>query len=140
MSNWTIIEEDIYERKKDKAEIKNDISKEILPILKKINYKSSWINFANLLVKQVKKDILEEVYNKTIENSKKYKIKYYQFVYKLTNAPIMYPISIKETKLFWPWDLTPYQKFKLSNPNYRNNPIYKINLANNINTNYVIIE
>lgn len=135
-----LIEEDIYERKKDKAEIKNDISKEILPILKKINYKSSWINFANLLVKQVKKDILEEVYNKTIENSKKYKIKYYQFVYKLTNAPIMYPISIKETKLFWPWDLTPYQKFKLSNPNYRNNPIYKINLANNINTNYVIIE
>ena len=52
----------------------------------------------------------------------------------------MYPISIKETKLFWPWDLTPYQKFKLSNPNYRNNSIYKINLANNIKTNYVIIE
>lgn len=135
-----LIEEDIYERKKDKVEIIESKDKIDLPVLKIINYRSSWINFANLLVKQVKKDILYETHRAMVEKSKKYKTKYYQIVYKLINSPIMYQISIKETKLLWPWELTPYQKFKLSNPNYRNNPIYKINLANNIKTNYIIIE
>jgi hypothetical protein len=135
-----LLEFDMYERKKDKIESIEKISKINLPVFKTINNKSKWITFANLLVKQTKNDIFNETHRGTVENSKKYIRKYYQFVYKLINSPIMYQISIKETKLLWPWELTPYQKFKLSNPNYINNPIYKINLANNIKTNYVMIE
>lgn len=134
-----LIEEDIFERKKDKIEssiqIKND-----LPIFKKVNHCITWINFADLLVKKTKNNILNEVHTKILRNSKKYLTKYYQFVYKMIKSPIMYQISIKETKLLWPWNLTPYQKFKLSNPNYRNNPMYVHNLSYNITTNYVMIE
>ena len=93
-----LIEEDIYEERKIKLK---QLSKDKidLPVLKIINYRSSWINFANLLVKQVKKNILYETHRAMVEKSKKYKTKYYQIVYKLINSPIMYQISIKETKL-----------------------------------------
>ena len=67
--------------------------------------------------------------------------KFYQFVYKLTSAPIYYPISITETKLIWPWDLTNYQKFKLKYPEYKNLCIFpNIKRLEYFSTNYVIIE
>lgn len=75
-------------------------------------------------------------------NKKHYKIvhKYYQMVYKLLYSPILYPISIRETKLIWPWELTPYQKFRLENMNYKSCSFYSHQESRKISDNYIMIE
>jgi len=64
--------------------------------------------------------------------------KYYQLIYKLLYKPVVYPISHKECKLLWPWELTYYQKFKLNNPDYKNSCIFSN--QKKITENFVIIE
>ena len=66
--------------------------------------------------------------------------KYYQMVYKLVKTPILYPISMTETKLIWPWNLTKYQRFKLDHPNYKSSIIYSHRKNYKITENYVMIE
>ena len=61
-------------------------------------------------------------------------------VYKLVKYPILYPISITETKLIWPWNLTKYQKFKLDNPDYKSSIIFSHRRNYKIIKNYVTIE
>jgi hypothetical protein len=63
--------------------------------------------------------------------------KFYKLLYKILYKPYIYPVSIKESKLLWPWELTPYQKFKLENKNYSYSNIFCNNKK--ITTNYIII-
>lgn len=65
---------------------------------------------------------------------------YYKIFYKLLNKPILYPISLKETKILWPWELTNYQKFRLLNPKYKELCIFPNNNFDKFKTNYVIID
>ena len=85
---------------------------------------------------------IEEIEDTTFATIKKHKIinKFYKIVYKLLNPPILYPISTKETVLIWPWELTPYQKFRLENENYKSCSFYSHQESNKIDTNYVMIE
>lgn len=39
-------------------------------------------------------------------------------LYSLYNNKIVYPLSNFKSLYLWPWQLTPYQKFKLNNPSY----------------------
>lgn len=99
-------------------------------------YSDKWINLYDNLY-----HIMREKQIVNYKNlQKKYVNKYYIFVYKLTKKPILYFISNTETKLIWPWNLTPYQKFKLSNPNYKATPMFSHSRNNRIVENYVIIE
>lgn len=60
-----------------------------------------------------------------LKNQKKTNIlRWYRLMYKFLYKPCMYPISKKETKLIWPWDLTPYQKFKLNHSEYKTRIIH----------------
>ena len=99
-----------------------------------INYLQKWTFFYNRLTDRV------NIVNKI--KTKKFKIvnNYYKLVYKLLYKPIMYEISVKETKLIYPWELTPYQSFKLENPNYKNSVIFNQNDDKIITTNYLMIE
>ncbi len=45
-------------------------------------------------------------------------------IHSLNNKKIVYPISKYKSLLLWPWQLTPYQKFKLENKNYKNSCIF----------------
>lgn len=105
-----------------------------------ININTKWINLYNKFNKNINLDNLKL----SFENYKKTQLKiinnYYKIVYKLIKSPVLYPISITETKLIWPWDLTDYQKFKLNNHNYKLNPIFNHYKKNKITTNYVVIE
>lgn len=60
--------------------------------------------------------------------------------YKLVTEPIQYEISHFETKLIYPNELTPYQKFKLNNPDYKNSPMFSHRRNSRITANYVTIE
>ena len=108
-----------------------------------INNKSI-LNWNKLFQKQRKIKIHDYVLKKEYDifkyNQQKILDKYYQIVYKLTKEPILYPISNKETKLMYPWELTNYQKFRLSNMNYKSNVIFSQRPSYQITTNYVMIE
>lgn len=92
----------------------NKIKKYKIPI----NYTCKWIYFYNRFTDR--KNTIELI--KTKRN--KIYNKYYQLIYKLLYKPIIYHISFYESKLIYPWDLTPYQKFKLNNINYKKNCIF----------------
>ena len=143
------IEEDTFARKVDidynlheqlkKIKISNNEDIDIISTaLNKtsVDFSKKWKRFYSIIYKNSKKD-----------NYEKYKItqqkiinKYYQIVYKLIKTPVLYPISITETKLIWPWDLTKYQKFKLENPDYRSSVIFNHHRNHKIIEKYVMIE
>jgi hypothetical protein len=62
-----------------------------------------------------------------------------KIVYKLLNKPLVYNISPTKSLLLYPWELTPYQKFKLENPEYKLNSIF-LNTTAKFYYNYVIID
>lgn len=111
---------------------KNELNKPFTKIKLDINYKNIWINFYNKLTDR--KVLINNIKTKKI----KIYSKYYELVYKLINKPIPYNISPFETKLLYPWELTPYQKFKLENPNYKKNHIFLS--TKKITKNYIKIE
>ena len=128
------------EFKKFKIDDENDLSTDLNKLNDKIskliiNHKSKWFNLFDKVKKSNNHAVLLDSKNKY------YKIitRYYHIVYKLLNHPILYHISYTETKLWWPWELTPYQKFKSTYPDYKSNIIFAIN-DNKITENYVIIE
>ena len=88
----------------------------------------------------MKKDNLNYIFINYNNTEKKNINKYYQIVYKLIKPPILYPISITETKLIWPWNLTKYQKFKLDNPDYKSSVMFSHRRNYKITENYVTIE
>lgn len=56
------------------------------------------------------------------------------------NSKIEYKISLNKSIFLWPWELTPYQKFKLENPKYRELSNVFIDDKNKFKSNYVCIE
>lgn len=108
-----------------------------------INNKSilNWNLFFNKLYKfKIHNSVLNSEYNNYKHNQKIIINKYYQMVYKLIKEPLLYPISNKETKLMYPWELTNYQKFRLNNMNYKSSVIFLQRPNYQITTNYVMIE
>jgi len=67
---------------------------------------------------------------------------YYKLCYKLIKKPHNYEIGCFETKLAYPWELTPYQNFKLLCPDYKNSTIFNHQNQSNfkIKEKYVTIE
>ena len=104
------------------------------------NNNNSWILFFYKIYKSKLHNYnMQKEYDNYKYNQEKIVNKYYKMVYKLIKKPILYPISIKETKLLYPWELTNYQKFKLNNPDYKSNPIFSLRSNYNITNNYVVI-
>lgn len=151
-------EEDIYARKSEPicelekqfkkmkviSEVKNDIKDlDSCMLSLSINNKSI-LNWNRLFKKQRKIKIDDYIFKKEYDtfkyNQQKILNKYYQIVYKLTKEPTLYPISNKETKLMYPWELTNYQKFRLNNMKYKSSVIFLQRPNYQITTNYVMIE
>ena len=94
------------------------------------------------------KDLYDKMYNYNITDSiRMEKIKQKRIIdrfsklcYKLITEPIRYEISHFETKLIYPNELTPYQKFKLNNPDYKKSPLFSHRRNSRITANYVTIE
>lgn len=68
---------------------------------------------------------------KQTELNPEYKTKWNKIIKKLEyaseNEKLVYPVSKYKSLILWPWQLTPYQKFKISNPMYKDSCIF-INL------------
>ena len=60
-------------------------------------------------------------------------------IHSLTNKRILYPISNRKSLLLWPWQLTPYQKFKLENPKYKNSCIFVKSKIEEFRDDYAVI-
>ena len=77
-----------------------------------------------------------EAFSLNCKRNKIYK-KYFDFIYKLLNKPLIYMINPMESKLIWEKDFTRYQRFKFNNPNYKKSPV--IYNQKTIKENYVMI-
>lgn len=75
-----------------------------------------------------------------IKKLKRVKDNWYKVVYKLTQQRILYFISRTKSMLIWPWEMTDYQKFKYSNPNYKDSCIFIKSKLEDFQDNYVCIE
>ena len=135
-----LVDEDIFKRKNEPI-INNFTINDIInnSITRKYNM------WQYLYKKMYKKEIstcllrAKEVNELKVKRSNIIINKYYKLVYKLIYKPVMYPISNKEIKLLWPWEMTKYQIFKMNNPNYKNMPIY-YGMKPRITENYVMID
>lgn len=165
-----LLEENIFETKQEEEDlldnsfkklkiIDNEINKEINKENTIITKKSKGLeNLAdieteinNIEASRITKQ-WNKLYNEYIEynRTKKFnetKLKYkkmvdrwYKITYKLVKEPISYNISIFETKILNPWELTNYQKFKLMCPDYKDSPMFSHQRRSRIITNYVTIE
>lgn len=151
------VEEDIFFRKKEididlqsdfkKLKIENGqshsmsidvITEQIQKTM--INSRDTWNNISRKLYMKNKRNNFNLVHENYKRVQSKIINKYYQFVYQLTKPPILYPISVIETKLIWPWNLTKYQKFRLENPDYKSSSLFEHRKNYKITENYVIIE
>lgn len=78
---------------------------------------------------------------KQLDYNPEYKLRWDKIIKKLKytseNQKIVYQVSKYKSLLLWPWELTPYQKFKLSNKDYKDSCIF-IKLKN-FEDNYAII-
>ncbi len=61
-------------------------------------------------------------------------------IHALYNDIVVYNISKYESKLLWPWQMTYYQKFKHSNPNYKDSVVFLASDMENFRDNYGVIE
>lgn len=90
------------------------------------------IENSNVYIPPLKKGEFKEfdtvIINKEIETNQKtiknwgkimFKVKYV-----LNNNKIVYNISSFKSFLLWPWEMTPYQKFKYNNKKYKNSSIF----------------
>ena len=105
-----------------------------------VDVNAKWNKLYGKICKNLKKDNLNFVFRNYKSTQQKVINKYYQIVYKLVKTPILYPISITETKLIWPWNLTKYQKFKLDNTDYKSSVMFSHRINYKITENYVMIE
>lgn len=64
----------------------------------------------------------------------------YKVKYSLNNDKIVYKISDYKSLLLWPWELTPYQKFKLNKPDYKKSGIFIKSKMEEFRNNYAIIK
>jgi len=71
---------------------------------------------------------------------KRVKHNWYKIMYKLTQPRLLYNISKVKSMLIWPWEMTDYQKFKYSNPDYKDSFIFIRSKLEDFQENYVCIE
>jgi len=55
------------------------------------------------------------------------------------NDKIIYPVSRFKSLYLWPWQLTPYQRFKLNMPDYKSSNIFVANDNLKFQDNYAVI-
>lgn len=70
---------------------------------------------------------------------KRWKSALYKVNYTLKNDKIVYPISKYKSILLWPWEMTPYQKFKMNKPEYKKSNIFIKNKMEEFKNNYAVI-
>lgn len=63
----------------------------------------------------------------------------FKVIYSLDNDKIVYPVSRFKSLYLWPWELTPYQKFKLKFPDYKSGFIFVKSDIDKFRDNYAII-
>jgi hypothetical protein len=63
----------------------------------------------------------------------------FKVIYSLENNKIVYPVSRFKSLYLWPWELTPYQKFKLKFPDYKSSIIFVKSDTDKFRDNYTII-
>ena len=63
----------------------------------------------------------------------------FKVIYSLENDKIVYPVSRFKSLYLWPWELTPYQKFKLKFPDYKSGIIFVKSDIDKFRDNYAII-
>lgn len=147
-----LIEEDIFVKKPNECDLINDTMKkmkltcdnnnnqitDLEDVFEKciIKKKSNWIKlYVNFINSNIKKSLLE--YKKKILRVNQ---NYYKLCYKLIKKPIQYEIGVFETILLYPWELTPYQNFKLTFPEYKSCCLYSHQARYKIISNYVTVE
>lgn len=74
--------------------------------------------------------------SRAIPNWEKLMIKCIHIIY---NDKIVYPMSSKHSVLLWPWQMTKYQKFRYSNPDYKKSDIFLRSDMENFKGNYGVI-
>ena len=63
----------------------------------------------------------------------------YRVNYLLNNDKVIYTISRFKSLYLWPWQLTPYQKFKLKFPDYKSSCTFVKSEIEKFNDNYAVI-
>lgn len=63
----------------------------------------------------------------------------FKVIHSLKNEKIVYPVSNFKSLYLWPWQLTPYQKFKLKCPDYKSGTIFLKSDIDKFRDNYAII-
>ena len=87
------------------------------------------------------KNTIHENKSKGISIAKKrWKSALYKVKYSLKNDKIVYPISKYKSILLWPWEMTPYQRFRMNKPDYKQSNIFIKNKMEEFKNNYAIIE
>jgi len=66
--------------------------------------------------------------------------KWKKLYHKFTEPRIQYQISKTHSVLLWPWEMTIYQKFKYTNPKYRDSFIFIQSKLEEFQENYLCIE
>jgi hypothetical protein len=149
LSNKRILHEDDFHIPKN-TKTKTQILEEEQTLYKKLNNLKINNNksLKNIIIKYYKinesKNIdcaINYLYESAyLFNSNKQNIykNFENIVFKLIFKPIYYTVSNTETKILWNKNLTRYQKFKLSIPNYKDSCIF--NKEHSINSKYIVIE
>lgn len=76
------------------------------------------------------------VYDKKVSNWSKLM---YKVFYVINNDIIVYPITKYKSVLLWPWQMTPYKRFKMSNPDYKESGIFLNSTSDTFKGNYAYI-
>lgn len=139
-----LIEENIYEKKIHESNILYESIKKMKIEDKsenkiEVNIKENLEKWKDLYDKLYKLNITKNLHNEK-EKHKRVIKRFSILCNKLITEPIHYEISHFETKLIYPTELTPYQKFKLNNPDYKNSPMFCHRRNYRITNNYVTIE
>ena len=83
--------------------------------------------------------VCKEIEQSPFPYSKKWEKLLKKVFYIIENDKIIYEVSKYKSLLLWPWELTPYQKFKLQNPKYKTSVIFSPNKDSVFEKNYVQI-
>ena len=71
---------------------------------------------------------------------KRWRSAFLKIKYSNKNEKTIYPISPYKSLLLWPWEMTPYQKFKISQPNYKKSKIFIKNKLEEFKDSYAYIK
>lgn len=77
-----------------------------------------------------------EINNRVLLKWKSFMSKVKHSIY---NDKIIYPVSKYKSLYLWPWQLTPYQRFKLNNPKYKSSVVFVPNDDLKFQNNYATI-